>query len=394
MRLRGPARDIGETTTQVIDGPTASHRLPPETEAPSGAPLEEPPPDRFFWPWLLVLLVLVVAGGAGAWLASRHDGNRRARPATTAVIPAVSPAPKSGSEQAREPRVPRLVGLKAPAALAKLRRAGLAGGTRGVFSPAPRNVVVGQRPAPETTVADGSTVTLSVSKGPRPVPVPDVTGQQVGAALETVKAQGLKTRIVRVPSNQPAGQVVAQHPEPGAVAAVGSSVRLNVSGGQGRAGSTEPATTAAPASVTIPDVGGQRLSAARKTIRGAGLVTEVRRVPSRLPKNTVVAQSPVPGTTAKPADHVLVTVSLGSKKHALAPAPSSSSSQVSVPDVVGEDEETAGDDLQAAGFEVDVVDRGTTDAGQDGDVVEQSPTAGAAAQTSSTVTIYVGRFGG
>jgi eukaryotic-like serine/threonine-protein kinase len=135
-----------------------------------------------------------------------------------------------------------------------------------------------------------------------------------------------------VPSDQPAGKVVAQYPVPGTKAAPGSGVRVNVSTGQKKGSSattptaatstpapTSPATTTtrspapAPATLTVPDVIGKKLLAARKLIRKAGLVTEFKRVPSEEPKGTVVSQSPKPGTTAKRGAHVLVNVLLGPK---------------------------------------------------------------------------------
>jgi serine/threonine-protein kinase len=313
--------------------------------------------------------------------------------------------PTTTAPRQKEPIVPTLVGLRAPAALAAVRRLGLVGETHNVFSARPRNQVVAQHPAAGTTVADSSTVKLSVSKGPKPVPVPDVTGQQLHAAIQTLQAQGLRARVVRVPNPQPAGQVVAQHPRAGATAAARSAVRLNVSGGQTQqttptttaASPTTTAATAAPPSgpsaapVTVPDVRGQKLSDARKTLRAAGLVTEERRVPNALPKKTVVAQSPKPGTTRKRGDHVLVTVSDGTKKGgtgaaAVAPPP--------VPGVIGEDEDAATETLRSAGFAVQVVDRATTDPSEDGVVVDQRPAAGGQAAAGTSVTIYVGRLGG
>ena len=228
-----------------------------------------------------------------------------------------------------EATVPKLVGLQAPAALEALAAAGLTGKTTGVFSDKPKNEVVGQDPAATTKVKKGSVVALEVSKGKQQVPVPDVVGQDAAAAIETVKAQGFQVNVVRVPSSEPAGQVVAQAPPAGKDAPGDSTVRLNVSDGAGGATTPPtptPATTptpkpkakpepkpAAPASVTVPDLRGLKLLAARKAIRKAGLVTEFKQVPSTEPKGTVVSQSPKPGETRKPGDHVLLNVSRGPK---------------------------------------------------------------------------------
>ena len=365
--------------------------------APPPLPPGELPPERELWPWMLVLLALVLAGLAAAYFATRSD--KKSSPATTPAAQPISVAQPSPAVPAR-PAVPALVGTPAPVALQTLRTLGLSGTTRGVFTAKPRNQVVSQNPAAGTTLAKGSLVTLNVSKGPKAVPIPDLVGQDQAAAVATVKAQGLVPDVARVPSDQPAGQVVAQHPVAGTKAAPGSGVRLNVSAGRKRSNGTTtstPATPApgattagsaapAPATVAVPDVTGAKLLAARKLIRKAGLVTELRRVPNDLPKGTVVAQSPKPGTTAKRGGHVLVNVSLG-------PNPTAGAPPV-VPDVTGEDEATATQDLQSAGYEVEVVSQDTADPAEDRVVIDQNPAAGESAPAKSKVTIHVGRFSG
>jgi serine/threonine-protein kinase len=136
----------------------------------------------------------------------------------------------------------------------------------------------------------------------------------------------------------------------------------------------------------VPDVVGKKLLAARRLIRKAGLVTEVKRVPNDQPKGTVVSQSPKPDSTAKRGAHVLVNVSLGPKPTAGA--------QPTIPDVTGQDEATATQDLQSAGYQIEVISQDTTDPAEDGVVVNQDPAAGQAAPAQSKVTIYVGRFSG
>jgi serine/threonine-protein kinase len=401
MRRRAP--DTGEAT-QVVEESTVPFPAAAEPPPP-GAPLEEPPPDRELWPWLVALLVLVLAALIGAWLASRHNGDS---PNTTASqVQTVAAAP--GVKAPPTIVVPRVVGLQAPAALVALRRAGLVGTTRGVFSNKPANRVVAQSPAPAARVRRGGTVTLDVSKGRKPIAVPDVTGQQVAAALDTLRAQSLRANVVRVPSDQAAGQVLAQHPRGGATAPAGSAVRLNVAApaSSGRTTTTAPAPpapappTPAPAvpTVTVPDVRGQKVNDARKQLRGVGLVLEIRKVPSSLPKNSVVSQSPRPDTAAKRGDHVLVTVSRGPPKAKQGGGKKSGGgpgavAATPIPDVTGEDESSATQDLEAAGFDVQAVDQETTDESEDGLVVGQDPSAGRQAAAGSQVTIYVGRFGG
>ncbi len=384
---------------------------------PPGPPVE-PPPERELWPWLLVLLVLVLGGIAVVYFATRDDTSARQRTTTTFVQASPQRSATTAPRAAASARVtvPRLVGLTAPAALRRLRDIGLVGTTHNVFSQKPRNVVLAQAPGAARKLAKGATVTLNVSKGPKAVPVPDVVGQSLADALKTLSTQGLKkTRIVRVPSAQPAGQVVAQRPRAGAQAQPTVVVRLNVAARNGGATTAPTVTGTAPSATTggsaatpappsglvrVPDLEGKTLSDARALLRRVGLVIEIRRVPNVQPLGTVVAQAKRPGTRLKRGSHLLVTVSTGrspaasSSSSGSGSAGSTSTTPVSVPDVVGEDETTATQDLRSAGLTVRVVDRDTADVSQDGVVVEQSPAASSSAKPGSTVTLYVGRYVG
>ena len=148
--------------------------------------------------------------------------------------------------------------------------------------------------------------------------------------------------------------------------------------------------------MSVPDLVGKKLLDARAALRRVGLVTEIRRVPSVQPKDIVVGQARKPGTQAKSGDHVLVTVSSGVKpKSKVKPTGTGSSSQTAaVPDVVGEDEATATQDLRRAGFQVEVVDQEANDPSQDGVVVDQTPGANQFAAPDTSVTIYVARSTG
>lgn len=136
----------------------------------------------------------------------------------------------------------------------------------------------------------------------------------------------------------------------------------------------------------MPDLNGQKLIDARKLVRRLGLVIEIRPVPNALPRDTIVAQARKPGTTLKRGDHLLVTVSSGPKR--------TSAQSITVPDVTGEDQRAATQDLESAGLVVRVIDQETTDPSEDGFVLDQAPGANQSAQAKSTVTIYVGRYSG
>ena len=389
---------VGEQTAVTLEE-TRPVELPP-------VPPPEPPPDREIWPWLLVVLVLVLAGIAAVYFATRDDHTRANQvQATQTVVQTVPPATTSTPRpvQAARVAVPRLVGLPAPTALKRLQEAGLTGTTRGVTSRKPRNQVVSQAPAASRELAKAATVTLNVSKGAGVAPVADVVGQSTADALTTIRAQGFKAKLVRVPSDQPAGQVVAQAPGGGTNAQTGTAIRLNLSDGtkasssaptastQATSEQPTPATTtraAPPATspVTVPDLEGTTLVVTRRQLRRLGLVLEIRRVPSALPRDTIVAQARKPGTTLKHGDHLLVTVSSGPKQ--------TGAQSITVPDVTGEDEATARQDLENAGLVVRTVDQDATDPAEDGVVIDQAPTANESVPANSTVTIYVGRSSG
>jgi serine/threonine-protein kinase len=97
------------------------------------------------------------------------------------------------------------------------------------------------------------------------------------------------------------------------------------------------------------------------------------------PSGLVSAQSPDPGTQADKGSTVTVTVSTG--------PPSTT-----VPDVVGKDKNEAKQELQDAGFKVDMQDVPVSDPTQNNVVQDQDPEGGTNAPSGSTVTIFVGKF--
>jgi eukaryotic-like serine/threonine-protein kinase len=412
----------------------------PPPVPPPGPPLEEPPPSRAIWPWLLLLLVLVLLGLGLLILLTHRDHNKSAAPTTKPVpsvvgltkaaasarltqlgftvqvrlTPSAKPkdlviaqAPQAGATLSRggvvalnvsngppKAGVPNVVGLKVATAIAKLRAAHLDSQQKIVFARAAPGTVVKQTPAAGAEVKKGAPVLLEVSKGPQRISVPAVVGSKRDDAVATLKKAGLVAAVFSVPSTEPQGVVVAQHPAASSNAPKGSRVRLNVS--QGPPATTPAATgtettpttgatstASTPASATMPNLVGQKQLAAQQKLQSLGLRVRTVYVPSTKPRGTVVAQRPGPGTTVNRGTRVRINVSNGPN-----PQPAKA-----VPDVTGEDQATATSDLQAAGFQVQVVDEPTADPNQDGIVIDEDPLPGTPIPAGSQVTIYVGRAG-
>jgi serine/threonine-protein kinase len=407
------------------------------------------PPPREWWPWLLALALLVVGAILGYFLFRGSDSDKG--PTTTVVtqsgvaVPGVvgltqekataqlasaglqpdikrqtsekakdtvvSQAPASGarvdpgtavklivSAGRSGVEVPDVVGLKAPAAIAKLKAAKLGSKVVSVFSDKPKGTVVKQTPGPGDRAEAGTAIGLDVSKGDKRVAVPDLVGQPSADAQASLKRLGFTYTIIVVPSDQPRGTVVSQDPQGGETASQGSNVRLNVARGGGSGGggggatttTAPPATTAptttgtAPARVSVPNVVNMNQASAQRRLQAAGLTSGVRYVASTQPAGRVVAQSPAGGTSVRRGARVQLSVSTGPNPQASRP----------VPDVVGQDEQTATTTLQQAGFTVLAFDEATTDQSEDGLVLDEQPAGGTRAPRGSTITIYVGRLSG
>lgn len=126
----------------------------------------------------------------------------------------------------------------------------------------PAGTVLAQNPAADTPARRGTPVNLTVSKGPEPIPVPDVRGQEQGAAVKAIEAAGLKAVISPETVNDkkvPKGAVVAQEPSSGTLTR-GKSVTLTVSKG--------------PKLVNVPNYIGKQANDARKALEKLGF--EVR----------------------------------------------------------------------------------------------------------------------
>ncbi len=402
-----------------------------ETEA---VIVRRPRPPRL-WPGLLALLLLVLAGIGAYYYFSQQDEStvpfvvgQRQEPAEAMIREAgfeprveqrespkprgvvVQQTPEGGttledgktvllSVSSGPPRetVPDVVGQAAAAAVADLTAAKFKSSLTQAFSDKKAGTVVRQVPAAGANLKEGSSVALTVSKGRKPVAVPDVIGTTSSEATATLRAAGLDVNLVAVPSDKPAGTVLAQSPVAGAKANAGTKVRLNVAQAPS-ATATTPTTTQAttptattttpaattpttpPAKATVPDAVGKELAVGARSFGDEGLKVAVKYVPSQEPKGRIVAQAKPVGTELRRGDTVQVNVSTGPD-----PAPATT-----VPDVAGLKQDEARTKLEAAGFEVLVIEQSTADRSQVGVAVSQTPSANASVPKGSLVILYVG----
>jgi beta-lactam-binding protein with PASTA domain len=409
---------------------------------PSAAVAEEevaepvgPPPERYWWVWLLLLLLLVVGGLLAWYFLSRGNDKAivpnviglREGPAAVRihdrgldVLPRTAPSNRpSGVVFAEKPgagtqldkgqtvtifissgrlAVPDVTGLALTDAEQKLKARGFKAQVKRVASSRPKGTVLSQEPVAGVTAVSGTTVTLSVSSGVKPVVVPRVVGQTQGAAVDALTKLGLKPVLQNVPSDKPAGTVVGQNPPADKEVDKGSKVILNVSTGNGPGTTTVETTTATTSTTTttpvttttasgpvrVPRVVALAQTPALRRLNTLGLLPTVVYVRSSQPANRVVAQSPTSGKTLARGSRVRVSVSTGPN-----PQPAAA-----VPDVVGRDQAAAVEDLRAAGFRVAVLNRPTSDQAKNGVVVEQQPKAGTNIPAGLQVTIFIGRFSG
>jgi len=137
--------------------------------------------------------------------------------------------------------VPNVIGFPYDQAASELQRAGFGVARVEVDSDLTKGIVVGQDPDGGGSSAKGSTVTLSVSKGPTTSAVPDVTNQEVDVAKTTLEGAGFRVRTVVEDTDDPTqdGIVVSQDPIGGTQADPNTQVTLFV----GRFTSTNTTTS-------------------------------------------------------------------------------------------------------------------------------------------------------
>ncbi|TQE23280.1 Stk1 family PASTA domain-containing Ser/Thr kinase [Streptomyces ipomoeae] len=262
-------------------------------------------------------------------------------------------------------RVPAVLKVSESTAKKRIEDAGLDVHIKREFSDTvKRGQVIRTDPGPRERIRDNDTVTLTISKGPEVVKVPDLEGYRLDLAKTRLKNDGLQPGMVTREFSEDVikGQVIRTEPGVGTEASSGSAVALVVSRG---------------APVEVPEVAGSSVEDATALLEREGLKVKIasEQVNSEFDKGMVAEQSPGAGKEAAEGDTVTLTISKGPE-------------MVEVPDVVGDSVDEATRKLKDAGFEVEE-DRGLL--GLFGDEVKgQSVEGGEKAAKGSTITIEIG----
>jgi serine/threonine-protein kinase len=351
-----------EAATAIIARPppsgvteiTSRTPRPPVPYAPPSAYYDyDEPPRRALWPWLVALLFVVAALVGGYFLYSQiqdqlsgsktvavgnYVGIREAdavpmirakglkpnvvRQPSTQVVETfvIAQTPKPGERTPKnnyvtlyvstgppKTQVPDVVGRQLEEALTALQAANLKWKTIPVESDKPQGEVVSQSPTVGASVAQDSRVRLKVSKGPKPVAIPNVIGSSFDSANSTLQAKGFTVSRTDVKSDQPKDTVIGMSPGPGTFQPPNTTVNLTVSKG--------------PTTSTVPDVTSQSQTDAQAQLKASGF--GVRIVPQPVTDSNqdgiVQTQDPPGGVQAPPG--TVVTIAVGKFSSTTTPGP-------------------------------------------------------------------------
>ena len=194
-----------------------------------------------------------------------------------------------------------------------------------------------------------------------------MVGEPLADATKRLGDEDLDVKTQEVTSNgvKP-GNVVGTEPEAGQKVECQSVVTLLVSKGAKLS--------------TVPDVLGLQEDEAESQIEAAGLLFNVEEEDSDLPGR--------PGDRAAPRRRQRGEEGLRGGGHRL-----ERSRHVVVPDVEGQPEDTAINQLMSRGAtNINVISQDTEDESLDGRVIDQAPSAGSQIRAADRVTLYVGNY--
>ncbi len=203
------------------------------------------------------------------------------------LVPSLGPPPV---------KVPNLVGTTVPEARRALQGIGLELGepTERYDEKHPAGEIIEQSVPAKDKVPQGSTVSVVVSKGPAPVPVPKVIGDSRETAESLLGANWVVDVEEAFSDEVDRGRVISQTPDPRTKLQPGQTVTIVVSLG--------------PERFELPSFVGMARDAAVAEIRALGLVPQVVELPGAVGEPTVASQVPIAGSTVRAGDRITIYV--------------------------------------------------------------------------------------
>jgi len=196
--------------------------------------------------------------------------------------------------------VPQVVGRTEADAIRELANAGLQARSEQVNDDtAEAGKVFATDPSQGTKLKKNAVVTIKVSLGAQPVPVPDVRNRKVDVAQDTLAGKGFQVEVVSQADDKvPVDTVISQDPAANANAPKGSKVKLTVSSGREQ--------------VPVPNVANREQADAANVLGQAGFTTAVRLEASdTVPTGRVIRTDPAPPTPLPKGSTVTLVVSSG-----------------------------------------------------------------------------------
>ncbi|MEA2786445.1 MAG: eukaryotic-like serine/threonine-protein kinase [Candidatus Eremiobacteraeota bacterium] len=231
----------------------------------------------------------------------------------------------------------------------------------------PAKQVIDVNPEPGTSVRQNSTVALTVSKGVKPIAVPDLVGMTTAAARKRLQPLGLTLNVAQQTESDtiPANVIASQDPQPSASAAPNSAVNVIISTGA--------------STISVPNVVGGDVEAAQAALRNAGLSAAVSyAVDAANPTGKISRQNPDAGTGVKKGSRVTIYLSVSG----------------SIPDVTGMTLDEAKRALVASGYQIGNIAETQESSLQDGRVVRTEPEANSTLKPGESVNLTIMRTGG
>ena len=192
--------------------------------------------------------------------------------------------------------VPSVVGESLEKALSDLQDAKLKGKVIRTESDKPQGQVISQSPTAGASVKQGETVKLKVSKGPKPVAIPNVVGSTFESANSTLLGAGFGVLRRDVTSDAPKDTVVDTSPGVGTLQPPGTTITVMVSKG--------------PTTSTVPDVTTLSQSDAQATLKASGFGVHIvsQPVTDQSQDGIVQTQDPPGGSQQPPGTTVTIAV--------------------------------------------------------------------------------------